>query len=214
MRLRIAPDSRRDVLSIECRLDGDPKLKLYALLAPHLGATGYGNTAAVAVYRGRRVLWAEQGPFGLALAAVDEMQRDAITRSSAGYIDSDGWQDFARNGAMTWEYAKAGPGNVALMAELPRRLVLALGFGSSDDAAATLAIVSLLQRFDIVLQEHMALWQNWHAENRASCGAARCAARAGRPMPRLHRRAAQPPRQDLSRRDGRESERAVGRYRQ
>jgi glucoamylase len=167
LRLRIAPDSRRDVLAIECRLDGDPKLKLYALLAPHLGATGYGNTAAIAVYRGRRVLWAEQGPFGLALAAVDEMQRDAITRGSAGYVgDSDGWQDFARNGAMTWEYAKAGPGNVALMAELPRRSVLALGFGSSDDAAATLAIISLLQRFDSVLQEHMALWQNWHAENR------------------------------------------------
>jgi glucoamylase len=166
LRLRIAPDSRRDVLAIECRLDGDPKLRLYALLAPHLGATGYGNAAEVAVYRGRRVLWAEQGPFGLALAAVDEMQRDAITRGSAGYVgDSDGWQDFARNGRMTWEYAKAGPGNVALMAELPRRAVLALGFGSSDDAAATLAITSLLQRFDSVLQEHIALWQSWHAES-------------------------------------------------
>ena len=165
LRLRIAPDSRRDVLAIECRLDGDPKLRLYALLAPHLGATGYNNTAAVAVYRGRRVLWAEQGPFGLALAAVDEMQRDAISRGSAGYVgESDGWQDFARNGVMKWEYANAGPGNVALMAELPRRAVLALGFGSSDDAAATLAITSLLQNFDSVLQEHVALWQTWHAE--------------------------------------------------
>jgi glucoamylase len=165
LRLRIAPDSRRDVLAIECRLDGDPKLRLYALLAPHLGATGYDNTAAVAVYRNRRVLWAEQGPFGLALAAVDEAQRDAISRASVGYVgDSDGWQDFARNGAMAWEYAKAGPGNVAMMAELPRRAVLALGFGSSDDAAATLAITSLLQRFDSALQEHIALWQNWHAE--------------------------------------------------
>jgi glucoamylase len=167
LRLRIAPDSRRDVLAIECRLDGDPKLKLYALLAPHLGATGYDNTAAAAVYRGRRVLWAEQGPFGLALAAVDETQRDAITRGSAGYVgDSDGWQDFARNGAMTCEYAKAGPGNVALMAELPRLAVLALAFGSSDDAAATLAITSLLQPFDSLLQQHIAPWQTWHAENR------------------------------------------------
>ena len=41
--LRIAPGSRRDVLAIECRLDGDEKLRLYVLLAPHLGATGYGN---------------------------------------------------------------------------------------------------------------------------------------------------------------------------
>jgi len=40
LRLRTAPDARRDVLAIECRLDGDPKLRVYALLAPHLGATG------------------------------------------------------------------------------------------------------------------------------------------------------------------------------
>jgi glucoamylase len=47
LRLRIAPSVRRDVLAIECRLDGDPKLRVYALLAPHLGATGYGNRAEV-----------------------------------------------------------------------------------------------------------------------------------------------------------------------
>ena len=166
LRLRIAPAPRRDVLAIECRLEGDPKLKLYALLAPHLGATGYGNNAAAVTYRKRRVLWAEQGPFGTALVAVDQKQRDAVGRASAGYVgESDGWQDFARNGAMTWEYAKAGPGNVALMAELPRRVVLALGFGSSAESAATLAIGCLLQPFDSLLQQHIAPWQAWQAEH-------------------------------------------------
>ena len=165
LRLRIAPSVRRDVLAIECRLDGDPKLRPYVLLAPHLGATGYGNRAAVAWHHRRRILWAEQGPFGAALAAVDERQRDAISRASVGYVgDSDGWQDFARNGAMTWEYENAGPGNVALIAELPRRVVLALGFGSSAEAAGTLAIGSLLQPFDSLLQQHIAPWQGWHAE--------------------------------------------------
>jgi len=165
LRLRIAPAPRRDVLAIECRLDGDPTLRLYALRAPHLGATGYGNSAAAVVYRNRRILWAEQGPFGAALVAVDEKQRDAVGRASAGYVgDSDGWQDFARNGAMTREYAKAGPGNVALMAELPRRVVLALGFGSSAESAATLAIGCLLQPFDGLLQQHIAPWQAWQAE--------------------------------------------------
>jgi glucoamylase len=110
-------------------------------------------------------LWAEQGSFGAALAAVDERQRDAIGRASAGYVcTSDGWQDFARNGAMTWEYERAGPGNIALIAELPRRAVLSLGFGSSAEAAATLAIGGLLQPFDNVLQQHTALWQAWQAE--------------------------------------------------
>ena len=163
--MRVSPGSRRDVLVIECRLDGDEKLKLYALLAPHLGATGYGNTAAVVSYHGRITLCAEQGPFGAAVAAVDERQRDAIARASAGYVGtSDGWQDFARNGRMTWEYRRAGPGNVALMAELPRRAVLALGFGSSAEAAATLAVGSLLQPFDNLLQQHVTLWQQWQAE--------------------------------------------------
>jgi glucoamylase len=165
LRLRIAPSVRRDVLAIECRLDGDPKLRPYALLAPHLGATGYGNRAEVVLYHSRRILWAEQGPFGAALAAVDEKQRDAIGRASAGYVgSSDGWQDFLHNGRMTWEYKSAGPGNVALIAELPRRVVLALGFGSSAEAAATLAIGSLLQPFDSLLQQHIAPWQAWQAE--------------------------------------------------
>src|SRR5690349_3244838 len=103
LRLRITPDPRRDVLLIECRLEplpveagGESELGLYALLAPHLGATGYDNVASVERYGGRRVLWAEQGPFGVALAAVDERQADAFGRASAGYVgESDGWHDFA-----------------------------------------------------------------------------------------------------------------------
>jgi glucoamylase len=164
LRLRITPDPRRDVLAIECRLEGDPELRLYVLLAPHLGATGYDNVAMVDRYGGRRVLWAEQGPFGTALAAADEHQADAFGRASAGYVgSSDGWQDFAQNGAMTWQYRTAGPGNVALTGELPRRCVLALGFGSSAEAAATLAISSLIQPFGNVLQQQIADWEAWQA---------------------------------------------------
>ncbi|HXQ42814.1 MAG TPA: hypothetical protein VN821_16210, partial [Candidatus Udaeobacter sp.] len=119
LRLRIAADSKRDVLAIECELEGDQDLKLYVLLAPHLGATGYDNRATVLDHRGRRLLCAEQGPFAVALGAVDKDQRDAFLRLGAGYVGvNDGWQDFALHGAMTWEYRTAGPGNVALMGEL------------------------------------------------------------------------------------------------
>src|SRR4051794_37446415 len=170
LRLRVTPDPRRDVLVIECRLDPVPAdaagggLRLYVLVAPHLGATGCDNVARVERYRSRRILMAEQGPFGLALAAVDQHQRDAFGRASAGYVgSSDGWQDFARNGAMRWQYQTAGPGNVALMGELPRRCVLALGLGSSAEAAATLAISSLIQRFENVLQQKIADWERWLA---------------------------------------------------
>ena len=161
--LRIAPDPRRDVLLLDVQLEGDPGLRPYALLAPHLGGTGHQNFAEVAEYRHRRVLWAEQGPFGLALAAADVCQRDAWGRASAGYVGaSDGWQDFHHNGAMRWQHTQAGPGNVALMGELPRRATLALGFASSKESAATLAISALLQPFDEPWQQQISDWKSWH----------------------------------------------------
>lgn len=164
LHLRISPDPRRDVLALEVRLEGDEDLRPYVLLAPHLGATGHGNRALIGHYRGRCVLLAEQGPFALALAAVDAHQRDALGLASAGYVGfSDGWQDFARHGVMTWRYPSAGPGNVALTGALPRQAVLALGFGSSTNAAATLAISSLLQPFDHLLQHQIADWEAWQA---------------------------------------------------
>src|SRR6476620_6041604 len=164
LRLRIAPDPRRDVLLIETRLECGGELGLYVLVAPHLGATGYDNVATIERYRSRRVLWAEQGPFGMALAAADGHQADAFRRASAGYVgSSDGWQDFNQNGRMTWQYRTAGPGNVALLGELSQRSVLALGFGSSAESAATLAISSLVQPFENVLQQQVADWDRWQA---------------------------------------------------
>ena len=161
--LRIAPDPKRDVLLVEIKLEGESGLRPYVLLAPHLGGSGYNNQAEVGDYRGRRVLWAEQGPFGLALAAVDNGQRDAWLRTSAGYVGvSDGWQDFSRNDRMRWQYAYAGPGNVALMGELPRQATLALGFSSSKESAATLAVSALLQPFAEPWQQLIDDWSAWH----------------------------------------------------
>ncbi|HLJ37431.1 MAG TPA: glycoside hydrolase family 15 protein [Steroidobacteraceae bacterium] len=164
--LRIAPCEDRDVLLIEVTLTGDAALKPYALLAPHLGGTGHDNRAEALSYRGRRVLWAEQGPFALALAAVTPKQADAFVRGSAGFVgDSDGWQDFSRNGAMTWEYTSAGPGNVALLGELPRQAVLALGFGSSTESAATLALTALTDPFETSWTRTHSAWAEWHRRN-------------------------------------------------
>lgn len=163
--LRVTPDPQRDVLLIEVTLDGDAELSPYALLAPHLGGTGHDNHAWADHHRGRRVLWAEQGPFGLALAAADPRQRDAFDQTSAGFVGvSDGWQDFARNGAMRWLHGHAGPGNVALMGHLPRRAVLALGFGSSKESAATLALSALPCSFDEPWHHQIETWETWRGE--------------------------------------------------
>lgn len=162
--LRLAPDPRRDVLRIDLELEGDPTLRPYVLLAPHLGGTGRGNRAWAARHRGRRALLAEQGPFGLALLAADAALNDVFEAGSAGHVGaSDGWQDFARHGRMTWSWAEAGPGNVALMGALPRRAGLALGLATSAPAAFTLALASLAEPFDALHAGQRAAWEGWHA---------------------------------------------------
>ena len=170
LRLRIVPAAERDVLLVELELTGDEQLRPYALLAPHVGGTGHDNTASVAGHRGHRLLLAEQGPFALALAAVDTDQRDAWGRASCGCVGtSDGWQDFKCNGAMNWEYDRAGPGNVALIGELPRKAVLGLGISSGTESAATLALSALFQPFENSWQRQIGDWTAWQKE---------CAARA------------------------------------
>jgi glucoamylase len=167
LELRVTPCDDRDVLLIEVTLSGDPTLRPYALIAPHLGGTGLGNRAAVVEYGGRRALTAEQGPFGLALVAATPTQGEGFGRAGAGYVgENDGWQDFHHHGAMTWEYSEAGPGNVALLGELPRESVLALGFGTSAESAATLARTALAEPFAANWDRQEAAWANWFTMGR------------------------------------------------
>ena len=170
------------------------------------------NVAHVASVGSRRVLGAAQGPFGLALAVVDEAQKDALGEASAGYVGvSDGWQDFHRNGALTWRYGTAGPGNVALTAAIPRRCVIALGFGSSVQSAATLAITALAQPFDGILRRQIQEWTQWHSERNEHS-----LFNPGAAGPLTHQFSLSfdgpegASRQDLSRNDRRQPERALG----
>jgi glucoamylase len=165
--MEVCPSQRRDALLLRYRLEGDPSLRPYALLAPRLGGDADYNQAWVATHGGRVALWAEQGPYGLALLAVDPAGADAWQRCSAGgYAVSDGWQDFHQNGRMTWQYDSAGPAAVALMGELPPRGTLALGLGTSKEAAATLATSALMVNFDYVWSLNRAFWESWLAHGK------------------------------------------------
>ncbi len=160
--LQICPSQCRDVLLLRYQLEGDESLKPYALMAARLGGDAKYNMASVGNHNGRTVLWAEQGPFGLALAAVAKDGSDAWQRCSVGYFgSSDGWQDFAQHGRMTWEYDTAGPGAVSLMGELPKQASLSLGLGTSQEAAATLAVSSLMEDFSVVWDTQSRLWKSW-----------------------------------------------------
>ena len=142
-----------------------PPLRPYALLAPHLGGTAPTTSPKCSSTAAGARLCAEQGPFGLALLAVTPEQRGRLRAvpAPATSATSDGWQDFARNGSITWAYDTAGPGNVALVGELPRHAVLALGFGSSAEAAITLARTALTEPFSVSWERQLTAWTRWHA---------------------------------------------------
>ena len=152
LELEIVPDPARDCLLIAHRLRGN-EVKLYALLAPHLGGTDAHNSAQAAA-----TLTAWNGSAALCL-----MSHGGFSRGSAGYVGrSDGWQDFAAHGAMTWTYASAEDGNVALLGELPQAEgVLALGFAATVQGAETLAASSLHDGFDAIRQSFVSTWQTW-----------------------------------------------------
>jgi glucoamylase len=77
---------------------------------------------------------------------------------------SDLWQDFHCNGRMLWQYQEAGPGEVSLSARLPRQGTLALGLGTSKEAAATLAWSSLAGGFAAAEAGYQAAWKAWHSQ--------------------------------------------------
>ena len=153
--LEFLPDPYRDVLLIRAQLEGKG-LRLYPLLAPHLGMTGWNNTAWVADH-----LYAQSDDLALCLAS-----EPTFRRASAGYVgESDGWQDFAGNGRMTWDFVRADEGNVSLMAELdPGESVIALAFAETPEGARTLAMSSLSEGFAHVRQHFIAGWEAWGSQ--------------------------------------------------
>ncbi len=164
--LKICADPERDVLLIDFQLDGDAGLQPYLLCSARLGEDAQNNRAWVGDWEGRKVLWAEQGPFGLALTCRDSNGYPALERCSVGEVGaSDLWQDFQKNGRMCWEYSAAGRGEVALAAQMPQQGTLALGLGTSKEAAATNAWSALAVGFAASASAYTGLWQNWHKKH-------------------------------------------------
>src|SRR5690348_8733683 len=107
--------------------------RLYALLAPHLGNEGGGNTAWCGDYKGIPLLMAEGHGAALALACSQPW-----TTRSVGFVGvSDGWQDLSRHKRLAWRYERAENGNVALVGEVDLvacggSFVLALGSRAAE----------------------------------------------------------------------------------
>ncbi|MGH6889620.1 MAG: glycoside hydrolase family 15 protein [Rhizomicrobium sp.] len=150
--LEVVPDPRRDAVLISFRLAGEG-LRLYALLAPHLADSGLNNNACAGA---DLVAWKNDAALCLASDC-------GFSRGSAGHVGvSDGWQDFARNGRMTWTYAEALDGNVALLGELAANEgALALGFSETREGARTLARSSLSEGIAPIRDRFIRGWSDW-----------------------------------------------------
>jgi glucoamylase len=162
-------DPQRDVVLQEIKFSplrgslGD--YQLYVLLAPHLGNRGAGNTAWIGDYKGRPMLFGQQGDTCLALACSAPWHQ-----ASAGYVGaSDGWQDLSRHKTMTWRYERASEGNVALTGQVDLdacggEFVLALGFGQNPAEAGQRALASLMDDVQKLESAYVGEWREWQEQ--------------------------------------------------
>ncbi|HEY2591087.1 MAG TPA: glycoside hydrolase family 15 protein, partial [Steroidobacteraceae bacterium] len=152
--LELLPDPLRDVLLVRFVLSGAYRLVL--ILAPHLGSTGRDNTAWI----DDGVAYARGGGFAVCLAAGVPLEQ-----LSCGFVGaSDGWQDLARHGRLTYSFQSATDGTVAISGEpSTRHGVLALGFAYSPSGAYTRARTALAADFDMLRSDFLAAWRAWGA---------------------------------------------------
>jgi glucoamylase len=136
-----------------------PRLRVYALLAPHLDGGGAANSARAVDIAGRKVLLAWKNSLSLAMAA-----SCGFSRVSCGFVGfSDGWQDLMDNFRMDWEFGSSTNGNLALMGEVDlrgrREFTLAIGVGSSLHTSLQKTVGSLTTPFERNRERFIEQWK-------------------------------------------------------
>jgi glucoamylase len=114
------------------------KLKIFALIAPHMDGGGSGNSARAVDINGKKVLMAWKNRWTLAMSC-----DCGFSHVSCGFVGaSDGWRDLTDNFHMDWEFGSATNGNLALMGEVDmnalrgsREFTLGIGIGDSHHSA-------------------------------------------------------------------------------
>ncbi len=158
----VIADPHQSTVLIHVRIEGNEdflkRLKVYALLAPHLEVGGAGNSARVIDVGGKRAFVAWKDVTSLAMAA-----DCGFSRTSCGYVGaSDGWTDLSDNFKMDWEFDRALDGNIALMGEIDAaahpEFTIAVGFGRGHHAALAGAMQSLATGFSAHRERFHAQW--------------------------------------------------------
>ena len=135
------------------------KLKLYALLAPHIRGQGANNSGYCVEIGGVKLLHAQRADTHLIMGC-----SSGFSRRSVGYVGaSDGWQDLMRDYKMDWEFGAAENGNIALTGEvgLPNNneFTIAVAFGRSYETTATKLFQTVAEPFAEHAQRYVTQWQ-------------------------------------------------------
>jgi len=167
-------DPRAPVIRIRTTLRPTRQgLKVYLLWKPAIGNTGADDHAAASpeglfatqaiARRGQHARLTQDPVVATLVTSV------LFSNQAAGYVGtSDGWQDLSRNFKLTQLAQSAGPGNVALVAELALPAGArewtwdtALAYGPSQQVATTHARGSLRTAFDPVARAYESGWTAW-----------------------------------------------------
>jgi len=165
----IVVDPHSSVLLMHTRLEVlDPKLRgklrLYALLAPHLKGTGKNNSAWWCGLDGRKLFDVQREDINMSFGCTPD-----FTRRSIGYVGaSDGWQDLTDNFKMDWEFEQAEDGNIALIGEIDlsdgQEFTLGVGFGRTRHSASAHLLQAFATPFADQRKKYISQWQRTLAE--------------------------------------------------
>ncbi len=166
----ILADPHRSVVLIRTQLEVVDKslagkLRLYALLAPHLARAGAGNFGWCSEISGNNLLHAQRKNVHLVMGC-----SGSFARRSVGYVGaSDGWQDLMKGFEMDWEFRAAGPGNLALTGEIVVRdgqpFTVAIALGNSCQSTVTKLLHSLAEPFEAHHAAYIRQWQRTVAKS-------------------------------------------------
>jgi len=160
----VMTDPHRSVLLVHTKVEiADKslrgKLRLYALLAPHIARYGKGNSGQCVEISAARLLAAQRSGIHLVLGCAP-----GFSRRSVGYVGaSDGWQDLMQNFRMDWEFRKAEDGNIALTGEIDLtdggEFTLGVSMGGSFQSTAAKLMQALAPPFEQHRTAYVRQWQ-------------------------------------------------------
>ncbi len=140
------------------------KLRVFALLAPHLKGTGNNNSVQWCGLNGRKLFDAQREDIDLSLGCEPD-----FTRRSVGYVGfSDGWQDLMDNFKMDWEFEEAVDGNIALTGEIDlargSEFTIGVGFGHTPHSASAHLLQAFAMPFEQQRAKYVSQWQRSRPE--------------------------------------------------